>query len=384
MNFSRTNLVQLFFVTILLSPHNFACADTILRIDPNISTPRQIGEAARREIETDQTEIILTPMNGNLRGPSVRLIRSDIEKSIHHESSPEEIWPNTFFDTGKKSPPPKTSLKFSGFRLTLDNQVAFSDDTVTHRGSILSGIRGPSFFGIIDTGGSLRLNLTDNLNGANAQNNEHDFAKRRVTLDTLYVAATHSFNNDLHLSLIGGYLEEMRGGAGGEILYRPFSSRLALGLEGWQTWRRDPDSTLNYQWTNDTVFTGHLNGWYELPFYDLTLNTKIGRYLAEDFGGTLGLQKKFRNGAALEGYVTATDDKGPGLFSGSTNILQGLRFNIPLGQYKHIPNGTSIALRAEPFARDAGASLKSPLPLYEATTPLTKGHMIRHWNEITP
>ena len=63
------------------------------------------------------------------------------------------------------------------------------------------------------------------------------------------------------------------------------------------------------------------------------MNAKIGRYLSEDVGGTLALQKRFHNGAVLEGYVTVSDQSDFDLFGGTTHADHGIRLSLPLGGF---------------------------------------------------
>lgn len=183
---------------------------------------------------------------------------------------------------------------------------------------------------------------------------------------------------------MGGYLEEMYGGAGGEILYRPHNARWAIGAESFLAFKRDPETSLNLGFNGARLLSGHINGWYDLPLWDLTMNAKIGRYLAEDVGGTLALQKHFHNGAVLEGYVTVTDQSDFDLFGGTTHADHGIRLSLPLGGFKNVPRNTSADFTFKPFGRDIGQKLDNPLPLYELTEGFSTRHMAEYWEDITP
>jgi hypothetical protein len=208
------------------------------------------------------------------------------------------------------------------------------------------------------------------------------FAQRGLAVESLYSAFTHSFTPELHMSAVGGYLEEMYGGFGGEVLYRPFRKRFALGAESWIALKRDPFVPLNMGVTGEGVFSGHVNAWYDLPVADLTLKGGVGRYLAEDAGASLALQKQFRNGARLEGFATFTNRSDIDPFGGATHSWNGLRLTLPLGGYKYTPEEAVFRLRAEPFGRDSGQRLDNPLPLYDLTEPFSYGHMTRYWDDI--
>src|SRR5262249_43559180 len=156
----------------------------------------------------------------------------------------------------------------------------------------------------------------------------------------------------------------------------------ALGAESWLALKRSPYSLLNLGLDGDHILSGFVNAWYDIPTWDITLHAKAGRYLAGDVGGTLGLEKQFRNGAKLEGFVTVTNYAVPDIFGGITHAYNGVRLSIPLGGFKHMPEGAGIHFTAAPFGRDTGQALENPMPLYEATQQFSYGHMADNWDRI--
>ena len=378
-------------------------AETFLALDSHSSAPYQLGRAAvnmANHAGPYVEELVITPTNAGLRGPSVRVMRRDFEQAlIRKQGSPEEIWRNAEFDAADKSLLERHNRfteNFSGtgnINLILDNQLSLSeeDSGILYRTAALAKFRAPRFMGILDGGFGLRLNVKHNLAHLDGlrpaaflpvRSDVDDFADRTIALDESYVAWTHSFKSDLHLALVGGYLEEMYAGAGGEILYRPFGPRFALGAESWLALKRDPDTALNLLLNGDHLLTGHVNAWYDIPNWDVTMKARAGRYLAQDIGGTLSLQKNFSNGATLEGFVTVTDNADYDLFGGTTHAYNGIRLSMPLGGIKYLPRETAVRFRAEPFARDTGQALETPLPLYELTEPFSYTHMTQHWGDI--
>ncbi|MCC7305886.1 MAG: YjbH domain-containing protein [Alphaproteobacteria bacterium] len=380
-------------------------ARAMLALRPEDSSPAQIGRAAIHMANNAgrQTErISITPVMLGLRGPTVELLRTDLERALTHSSgSAEETWRHAEFDVSspghfqKMKRPAQTWYGLSDFHFTLEEQTSLSeeDSGILTRTSFLAGARGPSLFALLDTGYSLRANLHNNLGKLNelrfpsplpVRGNVDAFASRRIALDRLYTTFTHSFSPELHLAVTGGYLEEMYAGLGGEILYRPFGSRFAVGAEIWEALKREPSTPLNTGFNGDHLLTGHVNAWYDIPKMDLTFNARLGRYLAEDLGGTFALQKNFKNGAHLEGFITATDLADPDPFGGTTHIHHGIRLALPLGGFKYMPRGAGISFKAEPFGRDSGQPLENPVPLYALTEPFSKQHMARQWEEVLP
>lgn len=374
-----------------------------LDLSPDSSTPSQIKTAAiniSNNAGTDIETIMLRPSVYNLKGPRISLNRRDLERTLaHRQGSSVEIWNNAEFDTGgisndKTSPFTLIQFKRQHYKFILDNQmsVAEEDNGLLYRTALLANAEGPTFFGLLHSGGALRLNIKDNLERLNkirprailpVRSDVEQFANKTFSIENTYLTYTHSFTPNWHMQITGGLLEEMYGGLGGEILYRPFGKRYAFGAELWNANKRDPDSFLAADYTGDGLLTGHLNGWYDFAERDLTLKASVGRYLADDFGGTLSLVKGFDNGAKLEGFVTVTNKADFDLFGGLTHAHHGIRLSLPLGSIKHIPDGSEIRVSAIPFGRDIGQSINAPIKLYDATEPLSYDHIARHWRDIT-
>lgn len=373
-----------------------------LALSATRSAPEQIGLAAAgmanhagKHIE----EFTFTPHILNLRGPSVTVMRRDFENALARtQGSAAEIWQNASFDQ-KENPVlewPQSAYRgegqFKTFTLHLDNQISLSEEdsgTLT-RTSLVANINGPGFFGLVHTATSWRLNIHDNLDRLRdirppallpVRSNVADFADQRIALDRLYSSFTYSPTPEIHTALTGGYLEEMYGGAGGEILYRPFGKRFALGGEAWLALKRDPLADLNMGFNGDRLLSGHLNAWYTMPEDALTFQARFGRFLAEDVGAELSLEKSFKNGASLDAFVTLTDQADFDLFGGTTHAHHELRLTLPLGSFKWLPEGSTIRTRIEPFGRDIGQSIDNPVSLYDLTQPFSKEHLARHWDD---
>lgn len=374
-----------------------------MKLRPVLSTPYQLGRTAVHMANhggPSAESFEITPTLMGLHGPSVLLMRRDFERAMtRKQGSAEEIWHNAEFDASSRKPFHKTNRFFEFWheirdsQLTLDQQISLSEEDhgLLYRTAILAEARGPSLFGLLDTGYGLRWNAAHNLEHINAvrghtaqpvRSDIDRFAQRGLAVENLYSAFTHSFTPELHMSAVGGYLEEMYGGVGGEVLYRPFRKRFALGAESWIALKRDPFMPLNMGFTGTGALSGHVNAWYDLPAADLTLKGSIGRYLAEDTGASLALQKRFGNGALLEGLATFTNQSDLDPFGGATHSWNGLRLTLPLGGYAYAPENAQIRLRAEPFGRDSGQRLDNPLPLYALTEPFSYNHMTRYWDDI--
>lgn len=376
----------------------------ILNIPAHTNAPQHIGRAIRHIATHSGAEIeviSILPKYENLLGKTVEILRSDVEKALdNNQGSPEEIWKNLHFtttDTDNLTHSPFISkmgikTKRTLFNIKIENQISLSeeDNGTLYRSSALIKAKRMTFLGLT-SGSTLRINLHDNLDNIEnlrppstspTRSDVNSFTNQRLSLDNAYVSYTHSITPSTHIALTAGYLEEFYSGIGGEVLYRPYNSRFALGAELWRVQRRQPFTTLNLGHSGYATTTGHINGWYDIPEQDITLNAKAGRFLAGDNGLSIGLTKRFRNGATLDSEITITDAADPDLFGGTTHAYHRLGLTLPLGSIPYIPEGSTINTIIAPFGRDTGQSLDKPLNLYDMTENFTLDHMATYWDKI--
>lgn len=382
-------------------------ASANLKLTNRHSTPLQIGKAATHMANHAGPSIealTITPLSEGLRGPNITLMRRDLEKALaNNNGSAEEIWhnaeiKNSFSGLQKIRPVDHNDFDWKKTQITLENTTSLAEDDkgAFTRTALTTHLTGPHIGSYLLSGFGLRLNVHDNLRNLHdfrprvplpVRSDVDQFADRRIAVETLYTALPHTIAPDLHMVVAGGYLEEMYAGFGGEILYRPFNKRFAVGGESWLALKRDPDSLLNLNLTGDHLLTAHLNASYDLPKWDMTLGVKAGQYLAADTGASLSLTKYFKNGAKLEGYLTLSDQSDYDLFGSETHADHGLRLTVPLGGFtggfKFAPDNMRAKITSKPLGRDIGQSIQSPLPLFELTDPLSQSHLIRHWTEVT-
>lgn len=236
--------------------------------------------------------------------------------------------------------------------------------------------------------GSVGLNLSDN------------FDKLRIPSDSLlprvrsdikeylregrtsitHLQADYNFNiaPSLYGHVYGGLLEEMFGGVGGEILYRPYDANWALGAEVTYAKQRDYDQRFSFR--DYDVVTGHVTGFYHLESLDVDAMVKAGRYLAKDWGATFQLSRTFKSGISVGAFATFTDvsarEFGEGRFD------KGLFLSIPL-DILYIRNvRSSIGIGWRPLIRDGGQMVVIRRPLLGTTGSANLYTMRRDWREI--
>jgi len=313
------------------------------------------------------------------------MLRADIENALHNEGSPQEIWDNTKILTHRDRG--NTEKPKADFRLIFDNQISLAEDEIgmQYRSSLIPQLKIHAFKGLSLSGG-IRVNIGNNLfNYENTRNtqinnvrsNINDFMQTALSVDNASLNYTSTLPPNMYGSLTAGYLEELYAGYGAEILYRPYKSRLAMGIEAWHAKQRDPTSRLNLKLKGTETVSAFLNLWYDLPKHDITASLKVGRFLGGDAGARIQVAKKFENGIKIKGQITASNRKNPDAFGGTTNLYHGLSLSVPLGDIPKVLKNSVIKVSAQPFGRDIGQTLNLNEDIYEKTRKLSYGETIK-------
>ncbi len=378
-------------VEYLKSPHNTASAQ--LRLSSDQSAPYQYAKAWRlSEIKSrfDESGVLrLEPRYFGLKGPAISITRRDLPEA-GGTGSAEETWRNIEFDHNFS----ETKSQFGKYNLSFKLRENFSlsedDAPFVHRTDFI-GVMSHQFMTNFLSETSLRYNLFSNLDKLEefrfpasdpVRSDEYHFAKRRIAVERMFVQGFKSFTSNWHGSISSGYLDAMFAGMHGEVLYRPWSKNWAVGVEAASVIKRDFEETFNLGFVNQSRYTGHASFYYELPDSDITLQASIGHYLGEDNGGTIKIKNRFLNGSFFEAFLTATNGHDPDPYGGASNLSSGIRFSLPLGSLRYIPDGSSIEVNVIPAARDAGQKLDIAHPLYEITEPLSYRHLTQYWQDI--
>ena len=88
-----------------------------------------------------------------------------------------------------------------------------------------------------------------------------------------------------------GFLEEMFGGFGGELYYRPFSSKFSASLSIHNVRQRGYKQRFKFR--DYQTETGHLGLHYDFS-KGVHRQILIGKYLAGDKGATFDLSRRFK------------------------------------------------------------------------------------------
>lgn len=183
---------------------------------------------------------------------------------------------------------------------------------------------------------------------------------------------------DVFFKLSGGYLEDMFGGVGGQIVWRPENSRFTFGGDIYEVWQRNFDRLIAFQ--SYHVLTGHVSVYYESPWYGLNFNIHAGRYLAGDYGATFEIVRRFDSGVEIGGFMTLTNV--PFHKFGEGSFDKGVIARIPLEWALPIHTQSSYSITLRPLQRDGGQRLDNDDSLYEETRRSSYGAFAYHLDDI--
>ena len=174
-------------------------------------------------------------------------------------------------------------------------------------------------------------------------------------LTKLILEGRNTQGHSLHYRGFAGVLEEMFSGAGGELLYWPSQSRIAVGASVAYAKQRDYDRGLGH--LDYDVITGHVSAYWATPFYNYDLAVHAGQYLAKDMGATLEVRRTFRNGWQVGAWATKTDVSSEDFGEGSFD--KGFYFQVPLDSIFGGNTRSKFGTRMRPIQRDGGQRLES-------------------------
>lgn len=234
--------------------------------------------------------------------------------------------------------------------------------------------------------GTIRQRLAGNIKDGRVSNSKLEhvrtdgtlYAQAGTTLNNLFVARQWRAGRDLYARVTLGYLEWMYGGISTELLWKPVTSRLGLGIEANYVRQRDYDQRLGFR--DYSVFTGQASAYYDFGGgYQGQLD--VGRYLAGDVGATFSVDRVFDNGWEVGAFFTLTDVSAADFGEGSFD--KGIRFSIPLSWFLGKPSRQKIGTTIRPIQRDGGQKLIVPGRLYgqvrAAHAQALKGQWSRVW-----
>ncbi|WP_251976382.1 YjbH domain-containing protein [Salinicola avicenniae] len=195
----------------------------------------------------------------------------------------------------------------------------------------------------------------------------------------LQYTRTARFGQNWYGMAYGGLLEMMYAGAGGEMLYRPFNSAFAFGVD--LNWVKQRDFDQRFDMRDYDTWTGHATAYVDTGIEDVLAQVSVGRYLAGDIGTTVDLSRSFDSGVRVGAWATFTDagdDYGEGSFD------KGLYVSVPFDAFFTSSSRGSTTIAWQPLTRDGGARLARRYTLYGLTQDREMGRYWQDYDDVMP
>tara|TARA_Y100000768_G_C23981977_1_gene686398 strand:- start:319 stop:2373 length:2055 start_codon:yes stop_codon:yes gene_type:complete len=182
---------------------------------------------------------------------------------------------------------------------------------------------------------------------------------------------------DIFARLDIGLLEEMFGGVGGEILYRPFNKKYSLGFSLHKVKQRAYDQLFSFR--DYSTVTGHFGVYLDLP-YQVRSKFLMGKYLAGDKGATLDLSRRFRSGFTLGVFATKTNLSAEEFGEGSFD--KGFYISVPTQLFYSDFRSGVISFGLHPLTKDGGAILNTHNSLIGILGDSGHTSIMRDWDKL--
>ena len=372
--------------------------EVVVASSKHSSYPRQFGRTARivsALITDDVKKISIHSMNGDLEVASIDINREEFDQADKNMGSSSEILNKSVLYSNSGNPHYKSTL--------FKPEVDFPEVSWSMSPAIKHQIGGPEAFYLgqlwwkTDVNIKIRRNWSvlasvgvDIYNTFGQFNNPSYSTIPHVRSDIQSYLKEGKNNiqrfkfeymgspyKDLFVRFDFGMLEEMFGGVGGEIFYRPFNSKLSLGLMMHKVKQREYRQRFKFRDYKTT--TGHLSAHYDFP-KGISGAFSVGKYLAKDKGVTLDLSKRFDTGFSLGVFATKTDlsteEFGEGGFD------KGFYFSIPTELFYNDYRTGAITFGLQPLTKDGGARLSLTNSLFSILGDSNKSSILRDWQEV--
>lgn len=221
----------------------------------------------------------------------------------------------------------------------------------------------------------------DRLNPSQIVNVRTDIARyyeqKGITIDQAYLQKNWNMGKGWFSKISLGYFEEEYGGIAGELLYYPVGSNWAVGADGAFLRKRAYQGvgfTSKFRklrgfepyWIHFTPTQAFVNLYYNWCDAEMTFKVKLGKFLANDWGGRFELIRYFPSGLRLSAWYTYTN--GHDRINGHTYHDKGVAFSMPLDIfYTHsVRDRWGYGMSA--WLRDVGVIAETGKGLYNMIT----------------
>lgn len=360
------------------------------------NSAQAIGRTARvvANLSPQETEqITYVNLESGMETSRVSIMRADIEKAANYQGSPEEV--AAHMDVSGPLPGAEDASAETGRYPSIN---WFWSPAMKHQ---IGGPDGSYFYQLyLRAGGEMQLTRHLSFTGVVGANISNNFSALKLQSDSVlphvrsdivhYLKEGKTGISELHADYLtnlgkswygrasAGIFEEMFGGVGSELLYKPYGQRWAIGADINRVRQRGFDERLDFR--DYGVTTGHLDFYYRLPVDNLTAQVSIGKYLAGDKGATFALSREFDSGVILSGFVTKTNVSAAQFGEGSFD--KGFSLSIPLDMLSLYSSRQRLGMGWRPLTRDGGQRLNMPNRLYPIVSESSKEQLLKSWHGL--
>jgi hypothetical protein len=201
-------------------------------------------------------------------------------------------------------------------------------------------------------------------------------------IESIVFSKTGKLSPSTFYQVKAGYLEDMYGGVGGEVVWRPKDSDVAYGANLYYLKQRDFDRMFGFR--DYDVVTGQVSIYWQNAFWrGVDVNVHAGRYLAGDWGATFEVMRKFDSGIEFGAYATFTDV--PFSEFGEGSFDKGLILRIPFGWIAPFNTQYVASSHLSSLIKDGGQRLYYDNPLWEELKSTNETQIRRTWpTDVTP
>lgn len=357
--------------------------------------PQALGHTARvltRALPPSVEQIVLTTMERGMPSSSVTLTRSDLE-ALENGNANELLRRAVITDArangGGEGLRPTDGL-YPRFQWALApyGEASIFDPDDPFRIDVGLSLSGKYEIvpGVV-LSGTVRQKLLGNLDASTRASNsvvQHvrsDLVEYQrngdLAIQNLTLAWYAHPAKDVYSRVTVGLLERMYGGVSGELLWKPVDSRLAFGAE--LNYVRQRDFNQHFDFRDYEVLSGHASAYYDIG-NGFTGRLDVGRYLAQDWGATLTIDREFSNGWRVGAFATLTDM--PAAKFGEGSFDKGIRLTIPVAWTTGTPSVNQVNTTIRSLTRDGGARLDVDGRLYDTVRQSHVGNLYGSWGRF--
>ena len=362
------------------------------------SYPRAVGRTARiaSALSPDNiNQINVFLMNGDIDISSVSLNRKEFDKAINNQGTSSEVLYKSKVNSPENQP------KY----LTTDYkpQVLYPEFFWSMAPALRHQIGGPEAFYLgqlwwkVNTTVMFRRGLSLNtVVGFDLYNNFDELANSSYStqphvrsdiqeylsegennIARMQLTYLWSPYKDLFAKVEFGLFEEMFGGIGGEIYYRPFHSNFSTSFSFHKVKQRGFKQRFKFR--DYETETGHLGLHYDFP-KGIHSEVLIGKYLAGDKGATLDISRRLKQGLTLGVFATKTSMSAEEFGEGSFD--KGFYFSVPTEMFYTKYRTGDLSFGLHPLTKDGGAMLNMHNKLFALFGGTNRSGLLRDWDDL--